>query len=256
MTSNLVLDMFNLSDKTDRKITRMEYTYFVSYLGESIISTNENTIENNYVSEEKVVALIKDYRSLRDKHNAIDQLIYEYCSPDNFDGDKTNKRDIKNWINETEQIFKLLANTVYFEFLDKYNTLKLRVDRRMNIDGEQRLTRSTEEKNRYFINHGIDKCETKTLHHIVPLDLWEDWEDFKLLDDWRNMIYIESYNHEYIHSLSTRYMKLSICDESFVLSDFDDNNINFTNNNEVIFSKDNSSIMTVYNKELLLDRKL
>ena len=36
LSHNLALNLFNLSKNTDGKITRMEYTYFVSFLGLSI----------------------------------------------------------------------------------------------------------------------------------------------------------------------------------------------------------------------------
>ena len=51
----------------------------------------------------------------------------------------------------------------------------------------------------------------------MPLDLWEDLDDFKLLDDWRNMIFIKTNEHTSIHNKPSKYCKLSINNEILVL---------------------------------------
>lgn len=256
LSNNLALNLFNLSKNTDGKITRMEYTYFVSFLGLSIVRRQGQRTKNIVVSEQMIIDYINEYRSLKNIHSEIDRIVKNYCTPSNFAGNKKQKRDFGNWINETEQLFKLLSTTIYFECLNKYHTLKLRVDGRMNIDNMQGLSRSSQEKENYFINHNIEKDDLSTLHHIVPLDLWEDLDDFKLLDDWRNMIFIKTSEHTSIHNKSRKYCKLSINNEILVLENNSTEKLMFTNGQEVKFSQSCKEIMLNYNSDLLRNRAL
>lgn len=256
LSHNLALNLFNLSKNIDGKITRMEYTYFVSFLGLSIVRKQGNRTKNIIVSEQLIVDCINEYRKLKDIHSEIDRIVKNYCVPSNFSGNKKQKRDFENWINETEQLFKLLSTTIYFKCLNKYHTLKLRVDGRMNIDNMQGLFRSSQEKENYFINHNIEKDDQSTLHHIVPLDLWEDLDDFKLLDDWRNMIFIKTNEHTSIHKMPIKYCKLSINDEMLFLESNNTEKLMFTNGQEVSFSPSCKEIMLTYNSELLQNRIL
>ncbi len=256
LSHNLALNLFNLSKNTDGKITRMEYTYFVSFLGLSIVRRQGQRTKNITISEQLVIDYINEYRELSAIHEDIDRIVKKYCTPSNFTGSKTEKRDFGNWINETEQLFKLLSTTIYFECLNKYHTLKLRVDGRMNIDNMQGLIRSSQEKENYFIKHNIDKADGNTLHHIVPLELWEDLDDFKLLDDWRNMIYITIDAHTGLHDLHSHYCILSIVGDVLSLKDSNNNFISYTNSQEIVFSLQQSETMVKYNGELLKNRNL
>lgn len=256
LSHNLALNLFNLSKNTEGKITRMEYTYFVSFLGLSIVRRQGQRTKNIVVSEQMIIDYINEYRNLKNIHSEIDRIVRNYCTPSNFTGNKKQKRDFGNWINETEQLFKLLSTTIYFEYLNKYHTLKLRVDGRMNIDNMQGLSRSSQEKENYFINHNIEKDDLRTLHHIVPLDLWEDLDDFKLLDDWRNMIFIKSNEHTSIHNKPSKYCKLSINNEILVLENNNTEKLIFTNGQEVKFSQSCKEIMLNYNSDLLRNRTL
>lgn len=72
------------------------------------------------------IGLIDSYRSLKrwQQRKAI-ELIKDYCNPDNFVGNKTTRRDFGNWKNESQQIFTLLKNTVYFDITP--NSLRLNI---------------------------------------------------------------------------------------------------------------------------------
>lgn len=254
LSSNLPLTLFNLCSNTDGKITRMEYTYFVSFLGEHIIKKQDNRIKRILVSENQIIDFIKEYRSLSNIHSEIDKIVKAYCTPKNFSGNKREKRDFHNWLNETDQTFKLLSTTVYFEYLSKYTTLKLRVDLKMGIDNMKGLARSAQEKENYYTNHHITKKSEMTLHHIVPLELWQDLDDYKLLDDWRNMIYIDGKTHGNVHKLHPVPCFLDINGDSFSLDDNNSNYLSFTNGQEVEYSVKNIDTLLDYNKDLLKSR--
>lgn len=254
LSSNLPMTLYSLCSYTNGKITRMEYTYFVSFLGEYIVKRRNNRTKRNIVSENQIIDFIKEYRSLSNIHSEIDKVVKAYCTPKNFSGNKREKRDFYNWLNETDQTFKLLSTTVYFEYLAKYTTLKLRVDAKMGIDNMDGLARSAQEKENYFAMHHITRKNNMRLHHIVPLEFWQDLDDYKLLDDWRNMIYIEETMHSDVHKLHPVPCILDINDGSFSIKNNNFGGFSFTNGQEVEYSADNANILLNYNKDLLKDR--
>ena len=249
LLKGLPLTLFELMGETNGRITRKEYTYFVSFLNYKIYnSQHPNGI---LVTKQEVIDLVKEYRSLKDIHADIDSTVESYCDPANFTGDKLEKRDYHNWLNETEQVFNLLSQTVYFEHLTKYHTLKLRVDDSMGIDNIEHVKRSAQEKENYYTKHHVSKANDRTLHHIVPLSEWKDPSDFKLLDDWRNMICILASSHEEIHTYPNLPMELSFSNDKNNLILSSDTVVAYTNGSQVFYSKRQTPTMEAYNKELL-----
>lgn len=64
----------------------------------------------------EIIELIQDFRTLT--QNQQDKLIcciQDYCNTNNFSGNKTNKRDFHNWLNETQQILRLLSQIPNFQ---------------------------------------------------------------------------------------------------------------------------------------------
>ena len=62
------------------------------------------------------IARLEAWRSLsRNERDEALSLIKSYCSPDEYTGDKTSKRDYHNWRNETQQLMQLFKMTVYFQ---------------------------------------------------------------------------------------------------------------------------------------------
>jgi hypothetical protein len=53
--------------------------------------------------------LLSEYRNLkRFQKDKLLKVVQDYANPNNFGGDKTQKKDFHNWINETQQMFMLL----------------------------------------------------------------------------------------------------------------------------------------------------
>ncbi|MCM1438482.1 MAG: hypothetical protein NC131_04645 [Roseburia sp.] len=244
------LNLFGVMSETDKKITRKEYTYFASFINRRIY--NGAYPAGKTVTAQDVINYIAEYRNLRPKHDEIDAVVREYCDPyNNYYAEKPERRDYGNWLNETDQTFTLLNETVFFEHLKKYHTLKLRTEGRLGEETALRIKRSSQEKENYYKEHRIKKPDGTTLHHIVPLSEWKDLNDFKLLDDWRNMICMEENAHKAVHDLTNAPVNLSFSADrkNMILSS--DCSLTFSNNAEVFYREAKIAEMEKYNKNLL-----
>ncbi|WP_240329531.1 type II restriction endonuclease subunit R [Helicobacter suis] len=158
-------------------ISLEEFTFFVS------------DIENN---QAYIVDLICEFRVLsKFQRGQIVGCIKRYANPkenDIYKGlDKTALRDYHNWINEAQQMFLLLNDSVLFGVGDKRKgELNLRVGDMGLIRDKTKLKRSQAEKEEYFKQHKIDRQAMYKsgfeLHHIVPLALARDQNEFSVLD--------------------------------------------------------------------------
>ena len=104
--SNLA-DLIYNSDYKESQISIYEFMYILS--------------DENLTNNEKI-HLLNQYNSLKKyQKDKVAELLKEYANPDNFSGDKTDKRDFHNWINEAQQIFSLMKQTSYFQ-VDRDNS--------------------------------------------------------------------------------------------------------------------------------------
>ena len=120
-------------------------------------------------------------------------LIKKYCVPESFDGNKSDKRDYHNWRNETQQLMQLFKATIYFQVYD--NQFSLNTGKEFGIF---EVSRSESVKSEYFKEHEIEKEEYYELHHIVPLSYVKNKEEYKLIDDCKNLIYLHKDKHKEI----------------------------------------------------------
>ncbi|WP_083985922.1 restriction endonuclease subunit R [Helicobacter enhydrae] len=95
-------------------LTIYEILFFATFL--------HQVLESRSYSRRDIVLLIRDYRELSESQKqALCEKLQLYCNPENFGGDKTQKRDFHNWMNETQQILRLLAQMPYFKY-NKYDS--------------------------------------------------------------------------------------------------------------------------------------
>ena len=179
---NTLVDLVSAIELSDYRTARF---YFDEYT--LIFSDHKlNGIEK--------VEILKAWRSLtRNQQDKALKLIKEYCNPKRFSGNKTNKKDYHNWSNETQQLMSLFKTTIYFQVHDNWFSLNTG-----KAFGIFTMRRSTEPKNRYFKEHKIAKQENYELHHIVPLSYVKNQEEYKLIDDFRNLIYLHKNKHKKI----------------------------------------------------------
>jgi hypothetical protein len=251
-TIGVLLDLFRNYDV--KHIDLQEFTYFV---------TGVNSNRSFSISRERCVELLNAWRRLTPlERRNIDDYLTKALVPDEKAPSKTEQRDYHNWINKTQQTFSLLKQTIYFAQVDhlKFSHFdRLYYLGNENVAGEEftkrdekRLNRSLQQKHDYFNKHSVSKCRGFELHHVVALAWAESQHDFKMLDDWRNMIYIDGFTHAQItqnRNLNTK-MKINSPD-NLELIDYSGGSVQVMYPENALYAKKNLPIMLEYNQELL-----
>ena len=243
---NIILNMLRDEEyKLSKKISIYEFMFFVSAIG-------TDTTFN--ISTDKCVELIKSYRNLTSiqRRNVIEQLKTN-LRPKNFSGNKNSKRDYHNWHNKAAQVYTLLNQTVYFDIRDETLFLRKHFGKNSCIEIEQpnRLDRSLNEKYQYFINHKVKKTKGFELHHVVPLAWSESIYQFKLLDNWLNMVYIDALSHARITQNRNRNVVMSFNGSNLLLKDHEENEVNLEKDKNILYEVERKQDMLSYNGKLL-----
>jgi hypothetical protein len=251
-TIGVLLDLFRNYDI--KYIDLQEFTYFVTG-----VSSNGSFA----INRERCVELINAWRRLTPmERRNIDDYLSKLLVPNAAAVSKTEQRDYHNWINKTQQTFYLLKQTIYFE---QVNHLKFSHFDRLyylgneNVAGEEfskrdvkRLNRSLQQKHDYFKQHSVSKRRGFELHHIVALAWAESQHDFKMLDDWRNMIYIDGFTHAQITQNRNLNVKIEVLPpDDLKLVDYLGGSIVAKYLENALFEKNNLPIMLDYNRDLL-----
>lgn len=209
-------------------------------------------IFSDYDQDVDKIELLDSYRSLGTRHRKkVINLVKKYAKPDNFEGDKTNRRDFHNWKNQTQQIMNLLKMTVYFKVVQN-KFLRLNSTK---IGFFPELKRSVTAKIDYFSFHQVKKREKFELHHIVPFSCAQNTAEAKLIDDYRNLIYIHRNKHKEVSQDRDKYVVLSITSDEAIFYDFKDKErmVVTKNGKDALYSKKPSIVekMQQHNVELL-----
>lgn len=160
---------------------------------------------------------------------------------------KPDKKDYHNWLNKAQQAYYLLRQTPYFDVEGDDLVLKSKKDW---DTGVMELSRSKEEKNRYFREHGVKKRRGFEVHHVVPLAWATSAHDFKLLDDWKNMVYIDGYNHSKITQNGNRNVIMESDDRDILLRDYGTDIIRLAFSKNILYGLGKQATMLRYNKDL------
>ncbi len=240
---DVILNLLRDTEYALEKISIYEFMFFVSAIGTDT-TFNINT--------DKCVELIKEYRNLSSiQRKAVIEELKVKLKPQNYSGTKTAKRDYHNWHNKAQQVFSILDQTVYFEIRGDILVLKEGVN---SYNGEplvNRLDRSLNEKYQYFVIHEIDKVQGFELHHVVPLAWSENIHQFKLLDKWQNMVYIDAFSHAKITQNRNRNVVMSAIDKDLILKDYSDKEVYLKNIENIAYNTGKQKVMLDYNIELL-----
>ncbi|TLE16553.1 hypothetical protein LS72_002715 [Helicobacter apodemus] len=178
-----VLDILNALKP--QYISVSEMMFFITYLGKEY--------QGNILTKDKIVEFINEFRSLKARAKVVEDVVSEFCSPSNFEGNKTDKRDFHNWRNETQSMFNSFDLMSLFE----YDTERQRLLLKANINGEKiTFKRSSLIKAEYFKQHEVQKDVRFELHHIVPFYYAKDIDALKAIDNWQNLIYIDANSHK------------------------------------------------------------
>jgi len=202
--------------------------------------------------KDKKIDLLHSYRSLeRWQQDRAIGLIKEYCNPANFEGNKTKKRDYENWLNEAEQIFTLLKNTVYFDITRQ--GIKLNTGQYGIFEDTRLKQRGLGAKQEYFVKHQLDKYDDFELHHVIKLSAARNKVEFKLIDNWRNLVYISKDKHAEITRHHNKNKVLTATVDVLFFDDFDGNRIIAQNGISALYAGNLSTDMQNYNHKILKD---
>ncbi len=159
--------------------------FFVTYLGKDY--------QGRVLTKDIIIEFINEFRSLKARQKVVEEVINEFCIPENFNGNKIQKRDFHNWKNETQTLFDSFDLMAVFE----YDREKQRLLLKANINGEKiAFKRSNVIKQEYFKQHEVQKDICFELHHIVPFYYAKDIDALKAIDNWQNLIYIDANSHK------------------------------------------------------------
>ncbi len=241
LTKGLADELLAIAD-LDGVISETEFQFFFSFCGEEL--------NGHRYTVSELVDFIKEFRRLsRFQQEYAVKLVKEYCDPKTFKGDKTEKRDFHNWLNETQQIFMLMSQTAYYELDD--DNLRIRIGKDALYENKDKLIRSKAEKDEYFKQHSVDKTKGYELHHIVPLCWAKNALEFATLDVWKNLIYIDGYKHSIITQNNNEHIKLGFSGNDVTFADFNNDKLYCVYNKNVLYNTAHQALMLSYNQELL-----
>jgi site-specific DNA-methyltransferase (adenine-specific) len=200
--------------------------------------------------------LISEYRRLSPvQRKAVVETLKDKLKPENFPGDKTDKRDWHNWQNKIDQAYHLFGQTVYFDVSgENKEKLTLSATITRTESGEIVVVdkkRSAAVKYDYYKHHKIEgKTPGFELHHIIPLSWAESPEQFKLFDDWRNLVYIDAFSHAKITQNRNKNVLMSGIDNDIILSDYSENSVLLRYEDNIRYHLPLQRAMLEYNKQL------
>lgn len=259
LLGGLISKILHLLSDDDAKlgyIDLLELTFFISAVGWDS--------ENFGISLSECKKLILEWRKLsKYQRIGVDAHLKKELVKNLDISNKVLQRDYHNWLNASQQAFHLLNQTVYFETReDPASTSMTRLywmQKSVNKMSEaekveaanKRLARSLAEKHQYFKQHNVTKQPGFELHHIVALAWAESENHFKLLDNWKNMVYIDGFNHAKITQNRNLNVLLDINQPDITLRDFSNYQIDFFYQKNVLWDPNHSALMLDYNQKLL-----
>ena len=249
---HLLSDGSNAIDYVDL----LEMTFFVSAVGAASPDVGITIAECR--------DLILEFRKMSKLQRiGVDAHLTRELVPNPNSPSKTEQRDYHNWINASQQAFAILKQTVYFEVrTDLVNshfnrivwmqkTESGRSEEEKRKAAEIRLKRSLQEKNEYFKQHNVVKKKGFELHHVVALAWAESEHHFKLLDSWKNMVYIDGYNHAKITQNRNLNVQMKIEESDIILTDYSNNKVELFFPKDVIWDPQQAHTLQTYNDQLL-----
>lgn len=236
-----------LSDSDLKEINFDEFMLFVSAINcDTGFEKDIHECEN----------LIKAYRRLSrvQKNSVIDTLKTE-LEPKNFTGNKKQKRDYHNWANENQQIWTLFENIPFFIMEKESNKLVLiSKDTDLSTYNKSKMKRSQQAKKDYHVNHKTQKTKGYELDHIIPLLEAESVEEFKYLDNWLNLLYIDGKTHAIKSQSNSRYYIFSFDDkdlDTVYFSDVQSEKLVIKNGKQALFDNGKVQDIFAYNQAFL-----
>lgn len=263
--ANNLLNSKNIIEKHRAFTDVLDKNLFNSYLSNlvdlifnsqykgDVISIHEFMFIFTDTELDKPIKLLSEYRKLKQfQKDRLLILIQEYANPDSFKGDKTQKKDFHNWINETQQMFVLLKQTSYFQVNENNQNIALNIGG-YGIFSIDNIKRSDKPKQEYFKLHKHKKQNNFELHHIVAISKAKNKQEVDLLDNVYNLIYLHKDKHLEITKKKNTHVYLSINETIVKFCDFNSAKIQANNEGDALYSKNNNILqkLEIHNKKTI-----
>ena len=85
----------------------------------------------------------------------------------------------------------------------------------------------------------------------MPLSWANSAEQYKLFDQWKNMVYIDGFSHAKITQNRNNNVNMIIDGDRIILEDNNDNKVELSEGKNILYNNSKLPIMTEYNKSLL-----
>ncbi len=254
LLSGFVEDVMKLLDSSETDQTPLKYLdfdefmFFVTAMGAEGYGIDINQCKHLILCWRLLTVMNK---------SAVKNKLKETLIPDLYVGDKNFKRDWHNWVNKNEQMWHLF-NQVAFFVIESGTTSRL-YSTTSDITGltfdRSKLKRSNQTKTDYFKNHGIlGKTIGFELDHIIPLLEANTVHEFKILDRWENLIYIDALTHARKSQRGSKHKIFNYSPINYndvALIDHNNDHIYIENNRQGIFNTNHVPIMHQYNSAYL-----
>ena len=231
------------------KIFFEEFQFFISAL-----NAPHPDFKINQLSD--CINLMRDFRKLpMAQRKGLKIMMSEQLKPENFTGDKTMKRDLHNWNNKIQQMFYLMNQTPYFEVATNNQFIAFKTSiREDDFDTEKNRKRNLREKIEYRKKHTQNlKVAGFELDHLIPFSWAQTIEQNHLIDNHKNMLYIDGYSHGIkTQNRSKHHILEPINELDFLLksSNKEDDAIFLEFDKNVIYNPQYRDEILEYNKEL------
>ncbi|RIA80923.1 hypothetical protein C1645_837836 [Glomus cerebriforme] len=244
--SELGKELINSSTMFEKYLVYSKATDFLlEGVMEALVSIMREINENNsekYLEIEEFQFFVsfvgKELNGVIYDSQTITEFLLEYRNLSDSQKDYLIKE------NGVQQLLNLLSTTAYFEF----DSIKRRLllgksdyKKDKNIGEISKLIRSNLEKKNYFEKHNIIKTV----------------EELKLTDNWKNMLYINAYEHRIItqtwHKISRVRLSAQPDNDDLVLSDINknaDSVMIFKNRINLHYDTGKKNLLLNYNEEL------
>ncbi len=226
-----------------KRVKNTMYALTLSYYG----LENKNGKRNGF---DEVRDAYLELHFSKTKVNELETLLKKYSNKTKKNDKGNGQFDWGNFKNQVDSLYKYLSLTSTFELgKDGYISYKL-----FENNPEEMPKRSAEAKREYFEKHKISKNKYPKfeLHHSYPLALAETPDEFKLIDDWKNLIFISPNGHaEFPKRNNTFTLIKKLTKEEITYSSIVENDDKkFINGKDVAFDERNSNAVIEYNKML------
>lgn len=116
------------------------------------------------------------------------------------------------------------------------------------------MKRSQQAKNDYFKHHKVNKIKGYELDHIIPLLEAESVDEYRYLDNWLNLLYIDGKTHAIKSQSGSKYYIFTFDDNDYnqiYFLDTQGDKLSINNDDTALFDKNKVPKIYEYNQNFI-----